>query len=62
MYFYKREVIHDFPNLDMTWVKYWKGLDTIGFCGKYDVVPFELEKRTQAIDRPEHIQIVEQQL
>jgi len=62
MYFYKREVIHDFPNLDMTWVKYWKGLDTIGFCGKYDVVPFELDERTQAIDRPEHIQIVEQQL
>ena len=62
MYFYKREVIHDFPNLDMTWVKYWRGLDTIGFCGKYDVIPFELDERTQAIDRPEHIQIVEQQL
>ena len=62
MYFYKRQVIQDFPNLDMTWVKHWKGLDTIGFCGRYEVVPFELDERTQAIDRPEHIQIVEQQL
>ena len=60
MYFYRREVIADFPNLDMTWVKYWKGLDTIGFCGAYDVIPFELYSRTQAIDRPHHIQIVEQ--
>jgi len=62
MYFYKRQVIQDFPNLDMTWVKHWKGLDTIGFCGRYEVVPFELDERTQAIDRPEHIQIVEEQL
>ena len=62
LYFYKREVVADFPNLDMTWVKYWKGLDTIGFCGKYDVIPFELDDRTQAIDRPNHIQIVENQL
>mgnify|MGYP003153082192 FL=1 len=62
MYFYKREVVADYPNLDMTWVKYWKGLDTIGFCGKYNIVPFKLNERTQAIDRPHHIQIVEKQL
>ena len=62
MYFYKRHVIADFPNCDMTWVKYWKGLDTIGFCGAYDVTPFELNTRTQAIDRPHHIQIVEAEL
>ena len=62
MYFYKREVVADFPNCDMTWVKHWKGLDTIGFCGKYNVTPLELASKTQAIDRPHHIQIVEQQL
>jgi len=62
MYFYKRNVIEDFPNCDMTWVKYWKGLDTIGFCGKYDVIPLELECKAQAIDRPHHIQIVEEYL
>ena len=62
MYFYKRQVVADFPNLDMTWVKYWKGLDTIGFCGKYEVVPYLLNERTQAIDRPEHIDIVVRQL
>tara|TARA_B100000287_G_scaffold226935_1_gene214051 strand:- start:520 stop:1224 length:705 start_codon:yes stop_codon:yes gene_type:complete len=62
LYFYKRSVIADFPNLDMTWVKYWRGLDTIGFIGKYDVIPFELHGKTQAIDRPHHIKIVEQQL
>ena len=62
MYFYKREVVADYPNLDMTWVKYWRGLDIIGFCGKYDVIPFDIETRTQAIDRPHHIHIVEQHL
>ena len=60
LYFYKREVVADFPNCDMTWVKYWKGLDTIGFCGKYDVIPLEIAGTAQAIDRPHHIQIVEQ--
>ena len=63
LYFYKREVVADFPNCDMTWVKYWKGLDTIGFCGKYDVIPFKVDGVfAQAIDRPHHIQIVEQAL
>lgn len=62
MYFYKRHVVADFPNCDMTWVKYWKGLDTIGFCGKYDVTPLEIAGTAQAIDRPHHIQIVEQYL
>ena len=62
LYFYKRSVIADFPNLDMTWVKYWRGLDIIGFLGKYDVIPFELHSKTQAIDRPHHIHIVEQHL
>ena len=61
MYFYKREVIADYPNLDMTFVKYWKGLDTIGFCGKYNVDALLIPNcgRSQGIDRPHHIQIVE---
>ena len=63
LYLYKIDVIKDFPNLDMTFVKYWKGLDTIGFCGKYDVVPFDLKcGRIRAVDRPHHIQEVEEQL
>ncbi len=63
-YFYKREVIEDFKNLDMTFVKYWKGLDTIGFCGKYNVDALLVANcgKQQGIDRPEHIEIVEQQL
>jgi hypothetical protein len=41
-------------------VKYWKGLDTIGFCGKYDVVPFDLKcGKIRAVDRTWHIQEVE---
>ena len=64
MYFYKRSVIADFPNLDMTFVKHWKGLDTIGFCGKYHVDALLLPDsgRSQGVDRPHHIQIVEQYL
>jgi len=59
-YFYKREVIEDYKNLDMSFVKYWRGLDTIGFCGKYDVMPLVLDcGKQQAVDRPEHIQIIE---
>lgn len=60
-YFYKREVIDDYKNLDMSFVKYWKGLDTIAFCGKYDVMPLLLPNcgRQQAVDRPEHIGMIE---
>lgn len=63
LYFYRRDVIVDFPNCDMTFVKYWKGLDTIGFCGKYNVFPFDLKcGKVRAVDRPHHIQEVEAQL
>tara|TARA_Y100001970_G_scaffold279052_1_gene385734 strand:- start:112 stop:771 length:660 start_codon:yes stop_codon:yes gene_type:complete len=63
LYFYRRNVIVDFPNCDMTFVKYWKGLDTIGFCGKYDVIPYDLNcGKIRAVDRPHHIQEVEEQL
>ena len=63
LYLYKRHVIIDFPNLDMTFVKYWKGLDTIGFIGRYDVIPFDLHcGKVRAVDRPSHIYEVEEQL
>ena len=63
LYLYKREVIIDFKNCDMTFVKYWNGLDTIGFCGKYDVVPFDLKcGKVRAVDRPHHIKEIESQL
>ena len=63
LYFYRRNVICDFPNLDMGFVEYWKGLDTIGFCGKYEVVPFDLKcGKIRAVDRHSHIQEVEHEL
>ena len=63
LYLYRREVIIDFPNLDMTFVKYWKGLDTIGFIGKYDVIPYDLKcGKIRAVDRPSHIYEVEEEL
>ena len=59
----KKNVIVDFPNCDMTFVQYWHGLDTIGFCGKYNVIPFDLKcGKIRAVDRPHHIQEVENQL
>ena len=63
LYMYKKHVIMDFPNLDMTFVKYWRGLDTIGFCGKYNVIPFDLKcGKVRAVDRPHHIDEVEEEL
>ena len=63
IYMYRRNVICDFPNLDMTFVKYWGGLDTIGFCGKYNVTPFDLKcGKIRAVDRPWHIQEIEHEL
>ena len=63
LYMYKREVIIDFKNCDMTFVRYWNGLDTIGFCGKYDVIPYDLRcGKVRAVDRPHHIDEVESNL
>ena len=63
LYMYKKNVIVDFPKCDMTFVQYWCGLDTIGFCGKYNVIPFDLKcGKIRAVDRPHHIKEVEQQL
>lgn len=62
-YLYKTSVIRDFPNCDMGIVQYWKGLDTIGFIGKYDVTPYDLEcGKIRSVDRPSHIQEVESKL
>ena len=63
LYMYKKDVIVDFPNCDMTFVQYWHGLDTIGFCGKYNVIPFDLKcGKVRAVDRPHHIHEVEEEL
>ena len=63
LYMYKKDVIVDFPNCDMTFVQYWHGLDTIGFCGKYNVIPFDLKcGKVRAVDRPHHIQEIEEEL
>lgn len=63
LYLYRLNVIQDFPNLDMTFVKHWGGLDTIGFCGKYEVVPYDLKcGKIRAVDRPWHITEIENEL
>jgi len=63
LYMYRLNVIRDFPNLDMTFVKHWGGLDTIGFCGKYQVSPFDLKcGKIRAVDRSWHIQEIEHEL
>ena len=63
LYLYKRSVINDFPNLDMTFINQWQGLDTQGFIGKYNVLPYNLNcAKFRAIDRPEHINEVEKLL
>ena len=63
LYLYKRSVINDFPNLDMTFINQWQGLDTQGFIGKYNVMPYNLNcAKFRAIDRPEHIDEVEKLL
>ena len=60
LYLYSIDAIRKFPDLDMTFVKYWKGLDTIGFCGKYDVVPFDLKcGKIREVDRTWHLHEVE---
>ena len=63
LYLYRINVIRDFSNLDMTFVEHWGGLDTIGFCGKYEVVPYDLKcGKIRAVDRPWHIKEVEDEL
>ena len=63
LYLYKRNVINDFPNLDMTLINQWQGLDTQGFIGKYNVLPYNLNcAKFRAIDRPEHVNEVEKLL
>ena len=63
LYLYKRNVINDFPNLDMTFINQWQGLDTQGFIGKYNVLPYNLNcAKFRAIDRPEHVNEVEKLL
>jgi 3-deoxy-manno-octulosonate cytidylyltransferase (CMP-KDO synthetase) len=59
LYMYKKTVIDQFPNMDMELVQAWNGLDTQGFIGKVDVIPYMLPQRTKAVDRPHHIQEVE---
>ena len=63
IYMYRRNVICDYPNLDMTFIRYWGGLDTIAFCGKYQVSPFDLKcGKIRAVDRSWHIQEIEHEL
>ena len=59
LYVYDKKTIQEFNKYDLRMVDYWKGLDTLGFIGKVDVIPFMLPHRTYAIDRPSDIQIVE---
>ena len=59
VYVYDKETIRDFHKYDLRMVNYLKGLDTLGFIGKVDVIPFTFPSRTYAVDRPSDIKIVE---
>lgn len=62
VYVYKKSSIVNFTNYDLTLVEAWEGLDTFGFIGKDDVIPYEFPSRTFAIDRPSDVKIVERYL
>ena len=62
VYVYKKEVIQNFTGYDLNLVEAWEGLDTLGFIGAVDVIPFAFPSRTFAIDRPSDILKVEKVL
>jgi 3-deoxy-manno-octulosonate cytidylyltransferase (CMP-KDO synthetase) len=62
VYVYKKEVIQNFTEYDLNLVEAWEGLDTLGFIGAVDVIPFAFPSRTFAIDRPSDILKVEKVL
>jgi CMP-2-keto-3-deoxyoctulosonic acid synthetase len=62
VYVYRKEVIDNFTSYDLNLVEAWEGLDTLGFIGAVDVIPYEFPSRTFAIDRPSDVKIVEGQL
>ncbi len=56
-------MIVDFPNCDMTFVQYWHGLDTIGSVVNITLYPYDLKcGKIRAVDRPHHIDEVEEEL
>ena len=62
VYVYKKSSIVNFTSYDLTLVEAWEGLDTLGFIGKHDVIPYEFPSRTFAIDRPSDVKVVEKYL
>jgi 3-deoxy-manno-octulosonate cytidylyltransferase (CMP-KDO synthetase) len=62
VYVYKKSSIVNFTSYDLTLVEAWEGLDTLGFIGKDDVIPYEFPSRTFAIDRPSDVKVVEKYL
>lgn len=60
LYVYDKDTIRNFDTFDLRMVNYWKGLDTLGFIGKVDVIPYMLPHRTYAIDRLSDVEIVEE--
>jgi len=62
VYVYKKSSIVNFTSYDLTLVEAWQGLDTLGFIGKDDVIPYEFPSRTFAVDRPSDIKTVEKYL
>ncbi len=62
VYVYKKETIENFIDYDLRLVEAWEGLDTFGFIGKDDVIPFMFPNRTFAVDRPSDIKVVENYL
>ena len=62
IYVYDIEAIRNFDKYDLRLVNAWQGLDTFGFIGQIDVIPYEFPQRTHAVDRPTDILTVEEQL
>jgi 3-deoxy-manno-octulosonate cytidylyltransferase (CMP-KDO synthetase) len=62
VYVYKKEIIENFTEYDLNLVEAWEGLDTLGFIGKVNVIPFQFPSRTFAIDRPSDVKVVENYL
>ena len=62
LYAYDLGTIMNYPEYDLNLVNAHKGLDTLAFIGKVDVIPYMIDERTPAVDVPDDIKLVEEYL
>lgn len=62
LYAYDLGTIMDYPEYDLNLVNAHKGLDTLAFIGKVEVIPYMIDERTPAVDVPDDIKLVEEYL